>query len=318
MLIDLHADTPLWQHWLNYDFCRAHKACLPAGAWLSNVDLPRMQQVDMDAQVFGLVALPVEVDGFATILGMIRRMQDVAHRDPDNFVLARTGTALAQARARGQRVGILSIEGVHTLCGDIQRADTLIDLGVVSFGLAHFHANEACQPAYGLGRQDEVGLSAFGRDLVAHLEHRKVILDLTHINRTGFFDALEASGGPVMVSHTGVVGAHPHWRNIDDVQVRAIAERGGIIGVIFARHFVGGNDIEAVVRHIVHLVNVGGAECAALGSDFDGFIVPVRGLRDITGLPALREALRRAGLSAEVVDQIMGQNAMRFLGSSLG
>ena len=85
--------------------------------------------------------------------------------------------------------------------------------------------------------------------------------------------------------------------------MRAIAERGGIIGVIFARHFVGGNDIEAVVRHIVHLVNVGGAACAALGSDFDGFIVPVRGLRDITGLPALREALRRAGLSAEVVDQ---------------
>ena len=318
MLIDLHADTPLWQHWLGFALCHNHTPWLPAGAWLSNLDLPRMHQVNMDAQIFGLVALPVERDGFATIKRMVSRMNDAVERSNGAFQLVRSGTSLAHARARGVRAGILSIEGVHTLQGDMARADYLIEAGVVSFGLAHFHANAACRPAYGWGRDDAHGLSPFGHDLVSHLAERNIIVDLTHINRRGFFDALKATSGPVMVSHTGVRNAFDHWRNLDDEQVRAVAERGGIIGVIFARHFLGGDDMQAVVQHIMGLIRVGGLECAALGSDFDGFIVPVRGLRDITGLPALRAALRQQGLTAREADLVMGGNALRFLHESLG
>jgi membrane dipeptidase len=317
VLIDLHADTPLWTHWLGYAFCRAHAAPLPGGMWLSNVDLPRMQAVGMDAQVFGLVSLPFEIDGYDTILTMIRRMGEAADASGGAFELVRTSRALAAARRRGARAGLLSIEGVHSLRGDMRRADALVDRGVVSFGLAHFHRNRACTPAQGLGANPTAGLTAFGRDLVAHLASRGVLLDLTHINRAGFFEALAHSTGRVLVSHTGLRGVHDIGRNIDDAQVRAIAERGGIIGVIFSRHFLGGNGIDAVVAHLEHLVRVGGAACAALGSDFDGFVVPVRGLRDIRGLPALREALRRRGLPAATVDGIMGDNAARFLAEAL-
>ena len=90
------------------------------------------------------------------------------------------------------------------------------------------------------------------------------------------------------------------------------------MGVIFSRHFLGGNTVDAVVKHLLHLVNVGGEACAALGSDFDGFIVPVKGLRDISGLPALREALGRAGLSPRVIDGIMGENALNLFEAALG
>lgn len=317
MLIDLHADTPLWQHWLGYDFCAAHKPWLPAGAWLGNVDLPRMQAADMDAQVFGLVALPVEGDGYNTIQHMIDCMEGAQTKSNGAFVLVRDAAALQAARQRGARVGLLSLEGVHTLRGDLARADALIARGVVSFGLAHFHANEACSPAFGLGRSDQRGLTAFGQTLVRHLHAKGAIIDLAHINRTGFFDAVGASDGPIMVSHTGLRGAYDHWRNIDDAQVRAIAARGGIVGVIFSRHFLGGTDLSAVVRHIDHLVNVGGEACAALGSDFDGFIVPVKGLRDVHGYTALREALGRAGFGAGLVDRIMGGNARAFLDRAL-
>ena len=318
MLIDLHADTPLLQHWIHYDFCASHKPWLPASAFVSHVDLPRMQEANMDAQVFGLVALPPEGDerGFVTVQRMIDQMEQTAQRTPGTFSLLRRGESLRAKRAGGERVGILSLEGVHTLAGKIERADQLIARGVLSFGLAHFHANQACNPAYGWGAKAS-GLTPFGRDLVAHLAAQGAIVDLAHINRAGFFDALQASQGPIMVSHTGVVGAFDHWRNIDDAQIRAIADRGGIVGIIFARNYLGGSDMDAVVKHIKHVVNVGGTACAALGSDFDGFIVPVKGLRDVRGYTALRAVLQNSGLSAQDTDHVMGQNAQNFLEKAL-
>jgi membrane dipeptidase len=318
MLIDLHADTPLWQRLVGYDFCRAHRAPLPAGMWAANLDLPRLQAVNMTAQVFGLVALPWEYDGFGSILQMVRRMQEAAQRRPDGFCLVRS-VAQLKAALRQQRVaGLLSIEGVHTLRGDLRRADQLLALGVIGFGLAHFSANAACSPAYGLAADAAVGLRPFGVELVRHLAARRAIVDLAHINTRGYFEALQAAPqGNFWVSHTGVQGVYPHWRNLSDAQIKALAARGGVVGIIFSRHFLGGTSMEAVVAHILHVIRVGGLDAAALGSDFDGFIVPVRGLRDIKDLPALAASLGRAGLRAREVDAVMGGNAYRFLHQAL-
>lgn len=316
MRIDLHADTPLWMHWAGYDLCKHHRPWLPQGALGMHVDLPRMQEARLDVQMFGLVALPTQRHGFDTILQMIDTLDDAelrAEGSERTFHMVRTGGDMDRVVQHGGRAGLLCLEGVHVLEGRLDRVDTLIDRGVVAFGLAHFHANAACRPAMGWGRNDAQGLTEFGRELVHYLTERQVLIDLTHINRTGFFDTLTTSPtASVFVSHTGVSGAHPHWRNLDDQQIRAIAQRGGVIGIIFARNFLGGSDLDAVVAHVRHLVRVGGEQVAALGSDFDGFIVPVRGLRDITGLPALAEALRRSGLSTRAVDGIMGDNAARF------
>lgn len=318
MVIDLHADTPLLMRWAGYDFCRAHRPWLPAAAWCSHVDLPRMEAGRLQAQLFGLVSLPVEPQPFATINKMIDHMERAEQAAGGRFRLVRTGAQLRACLRDGAKAGLLSIEGVHPLRGSLERADQLIDRGVVSFGLTHFHANEAARPAMGLGRREGEGLTEWGRALVAHLWQRGAIVDLTHVNRRGFFDALAVGDGPVIVSHTGVAGAHAHWRNLDDAQVRAVSDRGGVLGIIFARNFLGGSDVEAVVRHIKHAIAVGGSEAVALGSDFDGFIVPVKGLRDVQGLPALEEALLRAGLSRLQVDAVMGDNARRFLERSLG
>ena len=318
MLIDLHADTPLWMHWGGYDFCQRHRAWLPGGAWASQVDLPRLSEVGMDAQMFGLVALPMEQDPLGTIHAMIDRLESAARGVEEEFRLLRAPKNFSEFLGRGGCVGLLSIEGVHPLRGKLERAAGLMARGVVSFGLAHFHANEACAPAFGLGADPERGLTPFGKDLVSYLGERGAMIDLAHINRRGFFEVLERAQGPVFVSHTGVSGAHASWRNIDDAQVRAVADRGGVVGVLFARGFVGGRDADAVARHLEHILNIGGEDHPALGSDFDGFVVPVRGLRDVSGLPALREVLRRRGHAQRVIDKIMGENAARFLGQALG
>ncbi len=140
-----------------------------------------------------------------------------------------------------------------------------------------------------------------------------VLVDLAHINKRGFMDACAAATRPPIVSHTGVLGAFDHWRNIDDEQLRAVADRGGVIGVIFCPRYVGGGGIDAVVRHMVHILDVAGEDAPALGSDWDGFIVPTRDLADPRGLPLLTDALLKTGVAERVVGKILRENVVRVL-----
>src|SRR6185436_8249492 len=110
-------------------------------------------------------------------------------------------------------------------------------------------------------------------------------------------EALALATQAPMVTHTGVIGVHPHWRNVDDEQLRAVADKGGCVGIIFARRFLGAASIEAVVDHLVHVIDVAGEDVPALGSDFDGFVVPPIGLEDVAALPNLTVALSRRGVA---------------------
>jgi membrane dipeptidase len=142
-----------------------------------------------------------------------------------------------------------------------------------------------------------------------------VIVDLAHINRRGFLEACALATRPPIVSHTGVTSAYAHWRNIDDEQIRAVADKGGVVGIIFCPRFLGGSGIEDVVRHLRHVIDVAGEDTPALGSDWDGMIVPTPDLRDAAHLPHLTDALLRAGFGEGVIAKVLRNNALRVLGA---
>ena len=120
------------------------------------------------------------------------------------------------------------------------------------------------------------------------------------------------------MSHTGVRAVHDVWRNIDDDQIRAIADTGGVVGIMYHSGFLGESSAEAVVRHLEHVVDVGGEDCAALGSDWDGFIVTPRDMRTVTDLPVLLSAMRSRGFSDALVAKITGANYLRVVESVRG
>jgi membrane dipeptidase len=115
------------------------------------------------------------------------------------------------------------------------------------------------------------------------------------------------------VSHTGVLGAFKHWRNIDDEQLRAVADKGGCVGVIFCPRYIGGDGLEPVVKHLRHILDIVGEDAAALGSDWDGFIVPTTPLNNPAGLPLLTDALLAAGVPDRVIGKILRENVLRVL-----
>jgi membrane dipeptidase len=314
--IDLHADTLTWARWLGYDLHARHEPPLWRGAFAGHIDLPRLRDGGSGAQFFGLVSLPLSrrIRGLArAVHEQIDLLVDAAARNPGELRLVRTADEVEGCR-RDQVIGaLLGIEGAHALEGELDQVDAFARRGVRYLGFLHFTANDAGYPAYGPGRRDGHGLTRFGFDLVRRCEAAGVLVDLAHINRRGFLDACSVATKPPIVSHTGVLGAYEHWRNIDDDQLRAVAGKGGVIGVIFYPRYLGGNGLEPVVKHLVHILNVVGEDAPALGSDWDGMIIPTRELRDPRGLPLLTDALLRAGISQRTIGKILRGNVMRVL-----
>jgi membrane dipeptidase len=312
--IDLHADTPKLMHAFGYDLSLRHEPPLPRAAYVGHVDVPRMREGGLSAQFFGLWTFPYPRRGTAqSVHRQLDLLDDAARKHPDDLVRCRSAEDILAARARGAVCSLTGIEGGHALEGQLSRVEEFARRGVRYLGLMHFSRNELGYPALGVGSDDSQGLTAFGHDVIAELNRLGVLVDLAHINRKGFFDAISASTTPPIVSHTGVIGVRAHWRNIDDDQLRAVANRGGVIGVIFAPRYLGGGDLHAVCDHLLHIVRVVGEDVPALGSDFDALIRPPRGLEDVAALPRLTAALLARGLSRSVVKKLLGENVLRVL-----
>jgi membrane dipeptidase len=314
--IDLHADTLMWARWIGYDLHTHHEPPLWRAALGGHVDLPRMREGGMGAQFFGLVSLPIakRMRGLAHIVHeQIDALEQQIARHPGAIRLVRKAAEVEACRKEGALGALLGIEGAHALEGDLDQLEAFARRGVRYLGLLHFSSNEAGFPAYGRGRSDDRGLTPWGFDLVRRCEAAGVLVDLAHINRRGFLDVCSVATRPPIVSHTGVLGAFDHWRNIDDAQLRAVADKGGVVGVIFCPRYVGGDGLEPVVRHMKHILDVVGEDAPALGSDWDGFIIPTRELADPRGLPLLTDALLGAGISERTIGKILRGNVMRVL-----
>jgi membrane dipeptidase len=315
--IDFHADSLMWSRWFGYDLQARHEPPLPRAAFGGHVDVPRLVEGGFGAQFFGLVSVPIgQRTGLAAVIDeQIDALERAIAQTPGRLVKVWSAADIRAAQGRGAVGALLGIEGAHALEGDADKLDHFARRGVRYLGLSHFSANPAAYPAFGFGRRDDEGLTAHGRELVRRAEALGVLVDLAHINRKGFMEVCAMATRPPIVSHTGVIGAFRHWRNIDDEQLRTVADRGGVVGVIFCPEFLGGDGLAPVVKHLQHILDVCGEDTPALGSDWDGFIIPTNDLRDAAHLPLLTDALLAAGIGEEVIGKVLHRNAMRVLES---
>lgn len=211
----------------------------------------------------------------------------------------------------------LGVQGGHALDGDAANICRLHALGVRMLALSHVMDNGLVGSNTGVRRG---GLTAHGRDVIAECERVGIVVDLAHMASAGIRDTLPLLTRPFMVSHTGfraMSGQASRWRrfspatrNLSTDDARAVADAGGVIGVVCSTLLLGGDDLAAAVRSIRWAVDTLGAEHVAIGSDFDGAL---RMVFDARGLPALTQALLDDGLSEETVRGVLGENALRVL-----
>jgi len=328
LVFDLHIDTPLWMRLQGYDLAQRHRNWLPRSAFGWHFDLPRAHDGGLDACVFGLVINPAvvrpelmfplkflawweEERGIAQTLATLDLLREAAERHPDRLVFARSGSDVRRALAEGKFPGLAGLEGSQGIEGRLEHVRTAHERGLRMLGLVHFQATEAAFPMT-VSEFDERGLTPFGRDLVAEMERIGMIVDLAHVNAPGVRDALEIVRRPFVVSHTACRALFDHPRNLSDDQIRAIADKGGVVALAFGDTFVSGG-LEGFLDHVDHLIRVGGADVAALGSDFDGMIVPVAGMEDVTCYPRITQGLIARGHAPEIVKKALGENALRVV-----
>ena len=316
-VIDLHADTPKLMDKLGYDLAARHERPMPKAVnYVGHVDIPRLRDGGVAAQFFAFWTWPSFIpsqprSNLQSVANQLDALDAAMAKHDDKLAWARTGAEIRAAKAAGKIAVLGGIEGGHALDGRVDAVEMFARRGVRYLGPLHLWPNALGGTSRKPKRDD--GLTDLGREVVRECERCGVIVDLAHINRRGFFEALDITTQPLMVTHTGVAGVHKTWRNLDDEQVRAIANRGGCVGIIFARQFLGGSSIESVVDHILHVIDVAGEDVPALGSDFDGFVVPPTGLEDIAAMPNLTVALARRGVAPRVLEKILGGNVLRVL-----
>jgi len=153
--------------------------------------------------------------------------------------------------------------------------------------------------------------------MVERLNHARIFVDLAHVSKPGFWDAVQIHDAtqPLIVTHTGVEGVTPHWRNLDDEQLRAVAATGGTVGIIFQVPFLrrpgGPEDAGMVMEHMEHVIRVVGEDHVSIGSDFDGAIIPPRDLASAETYPRLTQRMLDAGWSTSRIQKVLGGNALR-------
>lgn len=325
---DLHDDALLWNRDLLQRYERGH------------ADLPRLLDGHVALQVFATVTktpkgLNYERNGADTDSITLLTMAQRWPRATWNSLLERAlyqGERLHQAsrdsagrlvvvRSRQDLVAfiqawsqdnhrvaaILVTEGLHPLEGQLENLDRLYDAGFRITGLTHFFDNEVGGSAHGL---EKGGLTPFGRQVVAKLQDKGMLIDLAHASKPLIDDVLAVAKRPVLVSHTGVAGTCPGPRNLTDDHLKRIAATGGVVGIGYWEGAVCKPDIASVVKAIRYAVDQVGVAHVALGSDFDG---ATRMPFDVTGLPQLTEGLMAAGFSAGDIRAIMGGNVQRLL-----
>jgi membrane dipeptidase len=222
----------------------------------------------------------------------------------------------------GRVTAIVHLEGAEPLAPDLSDLDEWHERGLRSLGLVWSRPNafaEGVPFAFPSSPDTGPGLTEAGKRLVRACNERGILVDLSHLNRRGFFDVAAISDAPLVATHSNAHALCPSSRNLDDEQLDAIRDSGGVVGVNFAIQFLRADGVgadaslEDVCRQFDYLVERMGPDHVALGSDYEGAVVPEE-LRDAaTGLPALVEALAARGHDT---DKLTHGNWLRVLGAT--
>jgi len=320
-VIDLHLDTFIWNRILRYDLRKRHGRGLFGARFYGMVDFPRAREAGLTGATWVITTNPWRSAARRpeVLLENLRRFQAIFESVPHEFRVVRSVAEYRNARAEGLHGAFLGIQGGNALDRDGDCLDLIPDGLVLRVTLVHLSTSRLGVTSAPTWSRRGEGLTALGKEYVQRLNAKRIFVDLAHVNREGFFDAVAVHDRtqPLLVTHSGVKGVTEHWRNLDDEQLRAVAATGGTVGVMYQSSFLGepfwGGRAEAVVRHADHIVRTIGEDHVSLGSDWDGAICPPRDIATPLELPRLVELFLRHGWPAERIRKILGGNFLRVV-----
>ncbi|MDR2630676.1 MAG: dipeptidase [Spirochaetaceae bacterium] len=289
------------------------------------LDIKRMEAAGAMAQFFAVFMPPRNetLDDVAYIEHCVGTFNTTMARHRDSIVPAGSGSDVEQNLDAGRMSAFLSFEDGRPIDGRLENLDRYYGRG---FRLITLTWNGENCFGFPNSRDPDVmgrGLKPFGKDAVRRMNELGMVVDVSHLSDGGFWDVAEISRKPFVASHSNCRALSPHPRNLTDDMIRTLADKGGVAGLNFAPEFLnagaegGESTAELISAHARRMIDVGGSECVALGSDFDGTGGNME-IDRVEKMPLLFDRLRRDGLNIEVIEKIAWKNALRVLKDVMG
>ncbi len=324
-----------------------------------HTDLPRIREGGIDVQVFAVWCDEKYGKGtaFAYANKQIDGLVDVIRNYPDEIALATTAADIRTIAAQGKIAAVIGVEGGHMIEGRMDYLDSLFARGARYLTLTWNNSTEWATSATDETRNPkklkQKGLTDFGRQVIHRMNALGMMVDLSHVGRQTFFDAMEATTKPVLVSHSNAYALMAHPRNLQDDQIKAVAENGGVICLnfysgfldpmhytkinrLYEKHVTASDSVKRssdakfrrlpaaakeqlrpplslLLDHIDYMVKVAGIDHVGIGSDFDGISSTPIGLDDCSDFPNLTAGLLQRGYTETDIRKILGENVLRVI-----
>lgn len=310
--LDTHTDTPL--HFTDsYNISSRAK---------TQVCIPKMEEGCLDGQYLACWVRQNVCDSLHTqeAVNRVNHLLAAIHRqvamNADRCGIARTADDLARLKAEGKKAFFIGIENAYGVGRDLAQVERVQRQGVTYITLCHSSNNDVCDSSSDKTGPRWGGLSPFGRKLVAEMNRRGVLIDVSHASESTFWDVLQCSSQPVVATHSSSKSLYRHNRNLSDEQLRALAQKGGVAQACplggFLRRDARNATLADFMKHLLHMIEVAGIDHVGIGTDFDGG-GGVKGCNGDDELIHITVALLEAGFSEEEIAKIWGGNFLRVL-----
>ena len=277
---------------------------------LPQADLDAVRGSGIDVIKFSLGGIN---DDFVKTLADIAAVQKLIEVHPAYFTQVRVAADCARAKSEGKLGIIFSFESADMLQGKLESLELFRNLGVRVMQLSY---NRKSPFAAGVMEPDGGGLTPLGRQAVREMNRLGIAVDVSHANAATTTDVLALSSKPPVMTHAGCAAIHPHPRNKSDAQLRALADRGGVVGIFDLPYLAASPHqptVEDYMAHLEHALRIAGEDHVGVGSDVD--VLPLdtseKGMAEIA---KNIEERRAAGLSAPEEDRppyVVGLNTPR-------
>ena len=308
--IDSHCDTPmLFAH--GYEMYERSETAL--------VDLHKMHDGALDA-VTMVAYLKQGARDDASLLrataeadALLQGISDRVQRCGGEVVLCSKPDELYAVKKSGKKAVMRGIENGYAIGKELSNIERYRRMGIVYMTLCHNGDNDICDSARGCGEHG--GLSGFGKAVVREMNRVGMVIDLSHAAESTFWQVLELSEKPVVCSHSSCKALCNHPRNLSDEQIRAIANKGGVVQVTMYSGFLreeGEATLDDFMAHLEHAIKIAGIDHVGIGTDFDGDGAVV-GCSNASQLLNITRELLKRGYNDEDIEKIWGGNWMRVL-----
>ena len=274
-----------------------------------------------------LPALIPDAAALPVAMAMAGQMLWMERSSAGAFRLVRSVAEIRACMAAGVIAGIMHLEGAEAIGPDVDALHAFHAMGLRSLGPVWSRPTvfgHGVPFAFPSSPDTGPGLTPAGKALVAACNRLRIMLDLSHLNEAGFMDMARLSDAPLVATHSNAHAITPASRNLTDRQLAMIRDSGGMVGLNFATSFLRRDGRQSadmgwedVMAHLDHLLTHLGEDHVGIGSDFDGATLP-KGIGDVTGLPALQQAMLDHGFGAALVRKISSENWLALLERTWG